>query len=73
MSEVNEDGYTFVEWLSLADVAVERECKFALGDFIVFALGDDDGVEQAWLNSVKPKDYAIMMLEESTFGEFHLR
>ena len=67
--KVNEDGLTFADWLSNVDETVERKCGFALGDFMRLDPGDFVDVEQAWLDSVKPKDYAIMMLEESTFGQ----
>ena len=56
---VNEDGYTFVDWLLKADRYVEAICGLALDDLV------DGPSRNCWLDAVKPKDYAIMMLEES--------
>ena len=59
VNEVNEDGYTFKEWLLKADRYIEVICGLALDDLV-------DGPSRAsWNDGVKPKDYAIMMLEES--------
>ena len=58
--EVNEDGWPYTDWLLKADRYVE---------VITLGLGLDDLVDgpsrDCWLDGVKPKDYAIMMLEES--------
>jgi hypothetical protein len=63
MSEVNEDGWPFTEWLLKADRYVEAICGLGLDDLV------DGPSRDCWNDGVKPKDYAIMMLEESTFGE----
>ena len=58
-NEINEDGWTFTEWWTRADRHIELICGLGLDDLV------DGPSRDCWNDGVKPKDYAIMMLEES--------
>ena len=61
VNKVNDDGYMFKEWLRKADRCIEAVCGLGLDDL------PDGPSWDSWNDGVKPKDYAIMMLEEEGF------
>ena len=61
VDKVNENGYTFKEWLRYGDRYVEVICGLGLDDL------PDGPSRESWNDGVRPKDYAIMMLEEEGF------
>jgi len=61
VDKVNDDGYMFKEWFRKADRCIEAVCGLGLDDL------PDGPSWDSWNDGVKPKDYAIMMLEEEGF------
>ena len=61
VDKVNENGYTFKEWLRKADRCIAAVCGLGLDDL------PDGPSWDSWDDGVKPKDYAIMILEEEGF------
>jgi len=58
---INDDGITFKQWYRQADNAVARYCGLGLDDL------PDGNSWDAWNDSVNPRDYATMILEEEGF------
>ena len=59
--ELNDDGYTFQEWMRKADTVVSGHCGLSCDD-----LGDGPSWS-SWHAGMSPKEYAEELLREEDF------